>query len=148
MSHELIDVALSQKGIKEVKGKFKHNKHIVDYFHEIGHDWVNDDETPWCSAFLNWVCMKAGYERTNKLNARSWLDIGILVGNQPKQGDIVILWRGNKTGAFGHVGFFMSQDKENVYILGGNQSDKVCIKPYSNDRILGFRRLSKVDENG
>jgi len=50
----ILKVALSQYGVKEITGR-NHNKTIVDYAKESGFEWVNDDETPWCSIFINWV---------------------------------------------------------------------------------------------
>ena len=69
-----IDLALTQIGIAEIPGK-QHNPAILKYFKEIGHEWVDNDETAWCSAFVNWCCKMTGYEYTGKLNARSWLDL-------------------------------------------------------------------------
>jgi len=35
----------------------------------------------------------------------------------------------------------MSEDKNYYYVLGGNQSNHVCIKAYSKDRLLTIRRV-------
>ena len=88
---DLLTKALSQYGVKEIKGE-KHNEQIVKYFHEIGHEWVQDDETAWCSAFMNWVAKTQGYEYSGKLNARSWLDVGANI-KSPQVGDVVVFWR-------------------------------------------------------
>lgn len=133
------EIALSQIGIKEIVGDF-HNPEVLKYFTEIGHAWVKNDELAWCSAFVNWVCLKAGKPYTKKLNARSWLDIGEKV-DKPEVGDIVVLWRKRKDGPFGHVGFFCREDKGWVYILGGNQANKVCTMAYPKTRLLEYRRL-------
>lgn len=75
MNGKLLQIALSQYGVAEIPGK-NHNPEVLKYFTEIGHSWVKDDETSWCSAFMNWVAMKAGAERSGKLDARSWLAVG------------------------------------------------------------------------
>ncbi len=62
-------------------------------------------------------------------------------GDQPpQQGDIVVLRRG-KNSAQGHVGFFEGFDQRgNVKVLGGNQSDGVNTKSFNRNDVLGFRR--------
>ena len=38
------------------------------------------------------------------------------------------------------MGFVLGQDKNgNLIVLGGNQSDMVCIKPFERSRVLGYR---------
>jgi len=139
---ELLTKALSQYGTKEIVGS-KHNDIIVNYFKEIGHSWVKDDETAWCSAFINWCAKESGYEYTKKLNARSWLDIGCPTNN-PTQGDIVVFWRGNKDGWKGHVALYISETEDYIYVLGGNQGNKVQISPYPKYRLLEYRTLNKI----
>jgi uncharacterized protein (TIGR02594 family) len=133
-----IDIALSQIGIKEIVGK-KHNKEVLKYFSEIGHGWVKDDETAWCSAFVNWVCKKAGLDYSGKLNARSWLDIGENV-TEPKLGDIVVFWRDKPDSWKGHVAFFIRETPNWIYVLGGNQNNQVKISAYPKKRLLEYRR--------
>ena len=138
----VINRALSQYGVKEIPGQ-EDNPVIVSYFSEIGHSWVKDDETAWCSAFANWVAKKENKAYSGKLNARSWLSVGKSV-EVPEIGDIVVLWRSSKSSWKGHVGFFINQDDKYIYILGGNQNNQVCIRPYPKDRLLEYRRLNKV----
>lgn len=139
---DLLKVALSQYGIEEVPGD-SDNSVIVNYFSEIGHDWVKNDETAWCSAFVNWCAKIANYEYTGKLNARSWLEIGWEV-KHPSPGDLVILWRSSPDSWKGHVGFYISHDDDNVYVLGGNQGNQVKVSAYSRSRLLCYRRLRKL----
>jgi uncharacterized protein (TIGR02594 family) len=140
---DLLKIALMQYGIKEIIGT-NHNKTIVSYFNETGFDQINNDETPWCSAFLNWCAMKSNYQRTNNLLARSWLEIGAIIDIKNIQiGDIIILKRGNKSWQ-GHVGVYISQDLNSIWILGGNQANMVNITAYPKSKILGIRRLTKL----
>ena len=140
----LLEIAHSQYGVTEKKGKL-HNPTIVNYFKEIGHTWVSNDETAWCSAFMNWIALKAGKKKSGKLNARSWLTVGRKV-TKPIQGDVVVLWRDQKRSWKGHVGLFInySEDKKHIYVLGGNQNNQVNIKRYPAYRLLGFRRLTNT----
>ena len=141
----LLNIALREYGVTEIPGK-NDNPRILQYFHEIGQKWVKDDETAWCSAFINWCAKVSGLEYTGKLNARSWLDIGYEVfTSQP--GDIVIFWRVSKEDWRGHVGLFINYEGDYINVLGGNQGNKVCIKKYHKDRLLGFRKLRNGEEN-
>jgi len=134
-----IEKAFSQYGIKEIVGR-EHNPVVLKYFSEIGHPWVKDDETAWCSAFVNWVCKKTNKAYSGKLNARSWMDVGIET-TTPELGDIVVLWRESKSSWKGHVGFYVRETKSWVYVLGGNQSNQVKVTAYPKSRLLGYRRL-------
>jgi len=140
---DILKTALTQYGVTEIKGS-KHNPKIVKYSDDIGYKNVINDETAWCSIFVNWCAMKSGLERSGKLNARSWLDVGEEV-KEPQPGDIVIFWREDPASWKGHVGIFInySEDKKFIHCLGGNQNNKVQISPYVKDRLLSFRRLNK-----
>ena len=135
---------LKHYGLKEYFGK-EHNPEIIKMFHEIGYKWVNDDETAWCSAALNYFCKRLGYNRSGRLDARSWLKIGKEV-KVPEIGDIVVLWRDNPNSWTGHVGLYISEDKptNRIYILGGNQDNMISIKPYHKSRVLGYRKIEKI----
>ena len=139
-----ITIALSQYGVKEKIGQ-KHNPIILNYFKAIGHHWVTTDETAWCSAFMNWVAQKAGKKSSHELTARSWLKVGQIV-HLPELNDVVILWRESPSSWKGHVGLFIgyTEDKEYIYVLGGNQNNQVNIKTYPVARLLGFRRLEEL----
>jgi len=141
MNKTLVEIALAEYGAKEILGS-QHNMDIVTYAKYSGFDWVNDDETPWCSIFLNYVALKSKMERTKKANARSWLDVGIEV-NHPETSDIVIFKRGNSDWQ-GHVGIFINQEDDFIRVLGGNQGNEVNISTYNAKKVLGFRRLRKA----
>ena len=140
--NKLIKIAIAQLGQKEITGE-ENNPAIVNYARESGFTWVNDDETPWCSIFMNWVCMKAGLERSYQANARSWLNTGVDAGTDPRPGDIVVFWRNSPDRSEGHVGIFFgySANGAGIFCLGGNQSNQVSISEYPARKVLGFRRL-------
>jgi len=138
----MIKLALSKYGVKEVPGE-KNNPEILKFFYDIGHTWVQSEDTAWCSAFVNWVAKKSGNEYSGKLNARSWLDVGEPIEGFHDIGDVVILWREDPLSWKGHVGLFIRETKSSIYVLGGNQDNRVCIKPYPRARLLGYRRLQK-----
>jgi len=142
---ELFKIAVAELGQKEIEGS-GNNPAIVNYAREAGFTWVNDDETPWCSIFINWVAMKAGLVRSNQASARSWLNVGEQVDAAPVPGDIVIFWRGSPGSWQGHVAilFGFSHDGTRVYSLGGNQDNRVSISDYPRNTVLGFRRLQSA----
>lgn len=130
-------------GLQERAG-VNHNDKIVQMFHEIGHRWVTTDETAWCSCFVNWLAWSLKLKRSDKLDARSWLNVGSGV-KEPLPGDIVVFWRERPDSWKGHVGVFVGFDEhKNIYCLGGNQTNEVNITKYSKTRLLGFRRLSLI----
>ena len=129
-------------GIEEVPGE-DNNPTILRFFEEIGHSWVQSESTAWCSAFINYLAKVNGYEWSGRLDARSWLNVGQSVVN-PNPGDIVVFWRESIEDWRGHVGIFIRDDGKNIWTLGGNQSNSVCISSYSKERVLGYRMLSKI----
>ena len=134
-----LKVALREYGVTEIPGTGKHNPEVVKYFQEAGFPTVMDDETSWCSAFMNWCMVKAGRKGTGSLSARSWMIWGEKV-MEPKLGDVAVFWRQNPQGWQGHVGFYIQHDNINVWVLGGNQSNQVNIQKYPGTQLLGYRR--------
>lgn len=137
-----IEIALKEYGTHDIAGA-KSNPRVLQYFKDIGQKWVTDDDTAWCAAFVNWCLKQAGKPQTGELNARSFLTYGVPT-NVPQLGDIVVLWRINRTGPYGHVGFFIAQTDTLIYILGGNQADSVNIMAFPKTQLLDYRRLPLV----
>jgi uncharacterized protein (TIGR02594 family) len=147
-THEhAFDLAQRYTGIKEVGGNVD-NPAILAML-RLDAKWPSNDEVPWCSAFVNYICWLARLPRSKDLRARSWLNIGRGIPLEAADaGDVIIIKRGKGaqpgpevTDAPGHVGFYAGRFDQFVEILGGNQSDTVKVSRYSRDRILGVRRL-------
>jgi uncharacterized protein (TIGR02594 family) len=143
-STAIFNVAKSFIGTKEVAGA-SHNPDIVRMFAASGHKWVQDDETPWCAAFVGAVLAQLGFAGTNELRAKSYETWGRDVTGSVKPGDVVVLWRGERNGPMGHVGFFVRFEGDQVYILGGNQGDAVNIAPFPIERVVAYRRYAGSD---
>lgn len=140
-----------ERGVLEIPGP-KDEERIVLY-HTFTTLKAQDDETSWCAAFVNYCEAQAnGYETgeewiaahlhgAGQANARSLLRYG-QAADKPKVGDIVVYWRESKTSWKGHVGYVFAPDDGfgNVLTLGGNQGNRVSIKPYPQSRVLGYRR--------
>ncbi|MCB9354239.1 MAG: TIGR02594 family protein [Lewinellaceae bacterium] len=131
-----IKVAIREIGIREFYSNAD-NPRIVQYLQStdtISNIAKSNDETYWCSAFVNWCIEKAGYEGTSSAWARHWLNWGNQLNN-PMRGCVVIF----KRGSGGHVGFYIKETNNSIYVLGGNQDDEVNIKMYSKTNLLGYR---------
>ena len=144
----IIKIAAGELGVQEIKGA-DHEKRILEYSSDSGIKHVKDDETAWCSIFVNWCCFKAGLQRTNSAMARSWESVGKPV-EDPKPGDIVIFWRDKPNSWKGHVGIFIgfSKNRSVVFCLGGNQKNAVSIQGYAADKVVGYRRLTQQQMGG
>jgi len=136
------ELGLQHYGTREIAGG-KHNPKVLEYFKEVGHGWVKDDETAWCAAFAGYCLKKTGYLTSGKLNARSFLDLPNAGITAPRLGDILIFWRIASDSPYGHVGFYIAENDDNYWVLGGNQSNMVCIREYPKLRLLGIRRPVK-----
>jgi uncharacterized protein (TIGR02594 family) len=136
---EWIRLAVGEIGVKEIKGP-KHNKRVIEYMNATKWGkWVKDDETPWCAGFVGWCMVNAGYIDDipdYSLGAKSWLKFGVSA-HKPVFGAIAV--KSRKGG--GHVGFVVGRNRKRgtLYILGGNQSDAVCVKEYPENVWLDFR---------
>jgi uncharacterized protein (TIGR02594 family) len=132
-----MDIAEAELGVTEIPGPEAEGR-IVEYLEStsLGHPDNQTDETPWCSAFVNWCMVQAGYQGTDSAWARSWLNWGREPEEEEYEGCICILSRGKGSG---HVGFLTEWDDESVILLGGNQSNQVCYATYPVSRVLGYR---------
>lgn len=139
--HPWMKIALSEVGVKEVPGSGD-NPRIVEYLKSttLGKPENQNDETPWCSAFVNWCVVQSGLRGTNSVWARSWLKWGRELNEEDSienwEGCVCVLERGVN---FGHVGFLVDWDDDRVKLLGGNQDDAVSYAWFPVERVLGYR---------
>lgn len=113
-----------------------HNPRIVEY-HLTTSLKASDDETPWCSSFVNWCMERSGREGTDSAAARSWMKWGEKL-EQPRKGCVVVFSRPPSPWS-GHVGFFDRMQGSHILVLGGNQRNAVNYTSYSTSRLLGYR---------
>jgi uncharacterized protein (TIGR02594 family) len=103
---------------------------------------IDPAQTPWCAAFANHVLHRNGYNGTNSLLARSFLNYGVST-RDPQPGDIVVIRRGH-SGRSGHVGFYVDTVTMNgaryVRVFGGNQQKSVQVSHYPVHQVLGYRQ--------
>lgn len=138
-----ITLALAEYGVTEVVGRGS-NRTIIAWRDELNLAGVkitgySDDDIAWCGLFAAIIT----YRRMNKASevvkdplwARNWVDYGVKAV-VPSLGDVLVFSRGNG----GHVAFYIGEDASCYHILGGNQSDKVCITRIQKSRLLAARR--------
>ena len=130
-------------GIKELPGDDANNPFIMSML-RLDATWPEKDEVPWCSGFVNYIAWLLRLPRSKSLVARSWEGVGTPI-DFPKPGfDIAVFRRYDRNNPrAGHVGFFssVSTSDQLIYVLGGNQSNTVSVKPYKAEDLLGYRRL-------
>lgn len=117
---------------------------------------IDPSRIEWCAAFVNSVLSTKGVPGSESVSkhpliAKSFLDWGDEVQDEPRPGDIVVFPRGRRSWQ-GHVGFFVTSyldDEGNLYyvILGGNQDNTVSYKVYEEKKAISVRRLpSRVND--
>ena len=135
-----IQEALRLYGTAEVVGKGS-NKTIIDWRDELNAAGViisgyGDDDIPWCGLFAAIVAHraeKAGVK--DPLWARNWAKFGVKA-NKASLGDCLVFVRNGG----GHVGWYVAEDAKCYHVLGGNQSNKVCITRIEKHRCIAVRR--------
>jgi len=137
-----IQEALNHFGTAEVVGKGS-NATIIGWRDELNQNGVkikgySDDDIPWCGLFAAIVVLRArsaGEVVEEPLWALNWAEFGTK-SPQAGLGDILAFQRNGG----GHVGFYIAEDSTCYHVLGGNQSNKVCITRVEKDRCKAVRR--------
>lgn len=118
-----LDVARGELGTREVRGA-AHSARVLEY-HASTTLHARNDETAWCSAFVNWSMEQAGYHGTGSAAARSWATWGQGVprdAQHVRPGDVIVFPRGHNPRQ-GHVAIVTEVRPDgSVQVLGGNQS--------------------------
>ncbi len=128
-----MEIARAELGTRETSAK-------ADKYFEVCGAKPDPTGTPWCAYFVGYCLEIAKYSSTKKANARSYLSWGNERTGSSQVGDIIVLWRGTKNdGITGHVGFYVREDKDFVYLIGGNQGDAVTEAKFYKSKILGIR---------
>jgi uncharacterized protein (TIGR02594 family) len=130
-----MDHAFAERGVKELLGQGS-NPRVLEYLRTttLPAKLAADDETPWCSAFVNWCVTRSGLKGTDSAAARSWLTWGQPL-EVPRRGCVAVLSRAGG----GHVGFYLRTVGSTLHLFGGNQNNLVGTRAYDRSRLLGYR---------
>lgn len=140
-SPQILVQALKLVGTKEVVG-IKHSDEIMAWAKELGIEKIyNADEIPWCGLFMAIVLKNAKLEMPfsakDSLWALNWNKFGTKQ-TVAMLGDVLTF----KRTSGGHVGLYIGEDDKCYHVLGGNQSNMVCITRIEKSRCAGIRRTN------
>lgn len=136
-----LKIAIAEAGVAEIPGP-EDNPRILHYHSYTDGPGGEDDETNWCSSFMNFCLAEAGHPGTRSKAARSWERWGHPL-QQPRRGAVAVLWRVSPSDWRGHVGLINHIShvggKAKVFLWGGNQGNRVSLAPFDIQRVLGYR---------
>lgn len=136
---DMVLAAMQYYGAEAIPGGDS-NPLVVGFFQEAGRRDVKNDDTPWCSAFLLAIARRMGLEINATLAASSWLSCGRDIAS-PAFGDVVVFDWTKIGGTGGHVGLVVAQYPGHLFVLGGNQDNRVEIAYFKDRCVAGFRRI-------
>jgi uncharacterized protein (TIGR02594 family) len=136
---QILVKALELIGTKEIIGSI-HSNIIMSWAKDLGIEKIyTNDEIAWCGLFISIVCKRAnvvtGILPKDALWALNWNKFGTKQTNA-MLGDILTF----KRNGGGHVGIYVGEDDTCYHVLGGNQSNMVCITRIEKTRCAGIRR--------
>ncbi len=154
LAENMVNLALSQKGIKGTPNKFTKWLGPISGYADGGYSY------PWCATFVSWVIANTSYEGTSLKSiisfksastggwARHFRDSSNLQFQlsqhyggtyKPKQGDLILFtWASNPnqfnpndlSKGFSHIGIVTGSDDTYVYTIEGNTSNMVAERKY------------------
>lgn len=133
----MVTEGLKLIGTLEVPGKGD-SPTILGWAKETGLDkeGYSADSIPWCGLFMATVAKRAGkFPPKHPLWALNWAGFGT-PEHQPCLGDVLTFIRSGG----GHVGIYIGEDTTAYHVLGGNQSDQVCITRIDKKRLYRVAR--------
>lgn len=136
---KMVSEALRWYGTLEAPGAVN-NPVIMGWANELGVQRLGykyaADSVPWCGLFMGIVALHAGKPVVaGPLYALNWATFGTEAG-QPVLGDVLTFVREGG----GHVALYIAEDAGSYFVLGGNQSDQVCITRIAKTRLYRARR--------
>lgn len=139
----MIIKALELFGTHEAPGSVN-NPTIIEWAKEIGgsvSDTYKADEIPWCGLFMAVVAKRSSKQVVkDPLWALNWGTFGVST-DVPMFGDVLVFTRKTSDGKkAGHVALYIGENTSSYHVLGGNQSDSVCITRLDKERLYAARR--------
>lgn len=131
-----IESARRYVGLKEYDGP-DNNPKIMAWAKIIGGEVRKEytaDSIPWCGLFVDAMMAENGIDGpATPLWALSWADWGIKL-KTPAFGCVLSF----KRDGGGHVAFYLGEDDDYYFCLGGNQSDSVNVTKVAKNRLKGI----------
>jgi uncharacterized protein (TIGR02594 family) len=138
-SPQILIQARNLIGTKEIVG-VKNSETIMKWAKELGIEKIyTNDEIAWCGLFIAYVCKKANIETGLTAKESLWALNWSKFGTKQKVamlGDVLTF----KRNGGGHVGIYVGEDKTCYHVLGGNQSNMVCITRIEKKRCNSISR--------
>jgi len=132
-----IAIALGEIGVRENPARGVSNPRIEQY-HAVTSAGEALDDVPWCSSFVCWCMEMAGVASTRSKAAASWSQWG--VDCTRGFGCIIVFGKHDKDArGTGHVGFCLGTTGHEVFVLGGNQKQRVGIDVRDARKIVTWR---------
>ena len=126
-----IDWALREVGQREIVGP-THNSRVL-YYHSFCRLHAQDDETPWCAAFVCAALENSGVRSTRSARAADYATWGLPC--ELKDGAIVVFSKHDPDAkGSGHVGFYWRGK-----CLGGNQRNRVGLDDRDWSKVVAVR---------
>jgi uncharacterized protein (TIGR02594 family) len=132
-----LTVAKKCNGLREYPGA-PSNPAIMNMAKRVGRFLgihYDGDHVPWCGLFAAYCVVEAGLTPPSiAVRASEWSGWGVPL-KQAAPGAVLVFTRQGG----GHVGFYVSEDRDYYHVLGGNQSDKVCVIKIAKNRCTAIR---------
>lgn len=138
-------VAAGQIGALEDVRKQDGEAAVEGYLESAG--FAPEHGEPWCAAYVRWVMEGIGYAASRQLDSQGWLAWGERTA--ARYGAVAVFADTDAEGR-GHVGFYVGESRNCVYVLGANTwlrgryAPGIGIRAYSKIRLLGYRWPSEA----
>lgn len=143
-----IPVALGEIGVLEDIRPGLSTARIEDYHAVTGAGRAPDD-VPWCASFVSWCLEQCGIRSTRSKTARSYAAWGVACVRSSKVAPPRPRWtigavtvfgpRDADAGGTGHVAFLLGASGPDVWVLGGNQGNRVSIAQRKAADVIAVR---------
>lgn len=128
---------LAEIGVLEDTRPGRSHKRIEDY-HAVTYAGAAPDDVPWCSSWTAYVFESAGIRSTRSKTAASWATWGVAV--TPRAYAVAVFGKTDQdAGGSGHVGICLGISGKELYLLGGNQNNRVSIATRRTIDVVAWR---------
>jgi uncharacterized protein (TIGR02594 family) len=103
------------------------NNQGLERYISLAHTGAEGDA--WCAIFVNAALESSGIMGSRSPSSQSFRSNANFVQLAgPCLGAIVVFWRGTQSSGLGHVAFYRGENADEIWALGGNESDMVQIE--------------------